>query len=314
MALLLTARDTAPLFERPELIERGFEAIASSLRSPGTREPAAWLAYPLADGHNRLNVNALTGSHDGTALRLWPTERQGAGDRSLSLLFDHAEGRLLALVAGASMLWRTAGPVLLACRHLAPPDARTLAILGSGGQARQHLIGLRQALPALERLRVYSPTRAHREAFAEEAARATGLPVEAAGDAESAVRGADVVCNTAGTMAPVLDPAWVAPGALVTDIFLGVPRDWPGRVIVPGDAIPVGSSAWAPHPEANGIAMPAPGATLAEVLRGEAPARRTPDERVLYLQLGLYPWDAALLSLAYRWALETGVGQLLPGV
>lgn len=309
MPLLLTRDDLSPLLSDPKLITAGLDAIANSLTRPDEPGTSAWWAFPLAVPPTRLNVHAMTTGPDGTVLRAWPTDRQSAPDHGLSLLFDREHGQPLAILGGGEyLMWRTAGPVVLACRHLAPAGSRTVAMLGTGIQARYHLLGLRQALPDLEAITVYSRDPGNRHAFAEHAA-ATGLTIRAAASAHEAVEGADVIISTAGTSDPVLDPAWVRPGALVTDIFLGVPRDLPARVVTPTHRTPhARPSGWDPHPEATGHTPPTPDTTLAEVIAGTAPARTHPDQTVLYLELGVFPWDTALTAFAYAWAVERHIG------
>jgi ornithine cyclodeaminase/alanine dehydrogenase-like protein (mu-crystallin family) len=312
MTLLLSRDDLRPLLTDSDLVRAGLEVIADSLTRPvGPAGPgdSSWWAFPLADGPTRLNVHAMTTSWDGTIVRCWPTDRPGALAHGLTLLFDRSEGALLAVLAGGEyLMWRTAGPVMLACRHLAPPAARTAALIGTGIQARYHLIGLRQALSELETIRVYSRDPAHRREFAAHAGAALGLEARVAESARAAVEGAEVVISTAGSREPVLEPAWVWPGALVADIYLGVPRAV-GRLVTPTRnpprEVPSGRE---PHPEAAGHRELVPDLTLAEVIAGRAPARTRPDQTVLYVELGVFGWDTALTAHAYAWARRNGIG------
>jgi ornithine cyclodeaminase/alanine dehydrogenase-like protein (mu-crystallin family) len=310
MPLLLTRDDLRPLLVDPELIAAGLDAIATSLTRPDGPGTSGWWAFPLAVQPARLNVHAMTADPDGTILRAWPTDRHAALAHGLSLLFGREHGELLAILGGGEyLMWRTAGPVVLAFRYLAPPGARSMAMLGAGIQARYHLIGLRQALPDLKTITVYSRDPANRRAFAEHARAATGVTVHTATSAREAVEGADVICSTAGSVESVLDHAWVRPGALVTDIFLGVPRDLPARIVTPTNDTPYARpSGWDPHPEAAGHTPPTPHTTLAQVIAGAAPARTHPDQTVLYIELGVFPWDTALTAFAYSWAVDHHVG------
>ena len=56
------------------------------------------------------------------------------------------------------------------------------------------------------------------EAAARELSSALGLPVSAARDAETAVRGAEIVATCTTSELPVLDASWVTPGALVISV------------------------------------------------------------------------------------------------
>src|SRR5215831_5218357 len=112
--------------------------------------------------------------------------------QGLVTLFDGETGVPTAILdASAITAIRTAAVTAVATGLLARSDARTLAILGAGVQARSHLTSL-AGVRDFEQVRVYSPTRAHAEALAEQAA-LPGAQVSAAATAEEAVRGADVV-------------------------------------------------------------------------------------------------------------------------
>jgi len=109
---------------------------------------------------------------------------------------------------------RTAAVSAAVTKDVAPPDARVLALLGSGVQAHAHL----QALARVRRfdeVRVWSRTAEHARRFAATHG-ATAM------DAEDAVRGADVVVTATAALTPVLEGAWLKPGAHVNAV--GAPR------------------------------------------------------------------------------------------
>ncbi len=105
---------------------------------------------------------------------------------------------------------RTAAVSAIATRLLARPDARILAILGSGVQARAHLHALNM-IRKFDDVRVWSRSEEHARGFAAETG-ATAMT------AEEAVRGADVVVTVTGAADPVLHGAWISPGAHVNAV------------------------------------------------------------------------------------------------
>jgi ornithine cyclodeaminase/alanine dehydrogenase-like protein (mu-crystallin family) len=124
-------------------------------------------------------------------------------------------GEPLAVMDGRLITeMRTAAVSAAATRHLAPPEARVLALLGSGVQATAHLEALRQ-IRGFAEVRVWSRTAEHARRFAEH------HRVRAA-SAEEAVRGADIVVTATGAVAPILKGAWLKPGAVVSAV--GSPR------------------------------------------------------------------------------------------
>ena len=112
---------------------------------------------------------------------------------------------------------RTAAVSAAATKLLASPDARTLAILGSGVQARSHMEALR-LVRQFKEIRVWSPNQGHAAQFAKE------IGAEAM-SAEEAVRGADVVVTVTSSKTPVLRGAWLKPGSHVNAVGACRP-DW----------------------------------------------------------------------------------------
>lgn len=121
---------------------------------------------------------------------------------------------------GYLQLIRVACTSALSTRLMARPDATTLGLLGTSGQAWAHLLAM-QKVRRLERVRVYSPNPEHRAIFAERARRELGLEALAVDSAQSAVSGADLVVAATNTSQPIVDGRWVAPGAHVVSIVSG---------------------------------------------------------------------------------------------
>ncbi len=130
-------------------------------------------------------------------------------------LFRPETGEPLAMMEARLITeMRTAAVSAAATKVMASPDAKVLAILGSGVQARSHFETL-SLVRQFEDIRVWSRTPGHAKRFAEDiGAKATS--------AEDAVRGADVVVTATSAMEPVLKGRWLKPGAHVNAI--GAPR------------------------------------------------------------------------------------------
>jgi ornithine cyclodeaminase/alanine dehydrogenase-like protein (mu-crystallin family) len=134
---------------------------------------------------------------------------------ALIVLMRTDTGEPLAVMDGRLITeMRTAAVSAAATKHLAAPDSRVLALLGSGVQAGAHLEALSQ-VRNFSQVRVWSRTPEHARRFAE-AHGATPM------EAEAAVRGADVVVTATAALAPILKGAWLKPGAHVNAV--GAPR------------------------------------------------------------------------------------------
>lgn len=126
-------------------------------------------------------------------------------------LFDATTGLLLAIIEGGSLTAiRTAAASALATDVLARPEASRLAILGTGEQARRHVIAMAAVRPITE-VRVWGRSLANARAFAE----GLDLPARACADVAQAVADADIICTTTPAVDPILFGAMVAPGAHV---------------------------------------------------------------------------------------------------
>ncbi len=319
MPLLITQDDFRPLIEGPGFFTDAFQVIRDALlqQQSSNLGHLSWLAFPLGEEGRRFNINALTTPTDGTSIRIFPVsggDIHPAENGYFALLIDNHDGQLQALLATDDLSpLRTSGPVGLASAYLARPGTTSLAMLGSGIQAQYHLQAIRHAVPSLEIVRVFSPTVEHRCRYATEMSTRTGLQVEAVESAQEAVRGADIVCITANGKGPVLNAAWVQPGALVISITgQGLPPDLVTRVVVPAREGPeVRPSGWDPRPvmaTTGGRDPSTIATTLIEVMRGTTSARQCEDDIILYEQRGSYVWDAALLRWAYNWAVKHQVG------
>ena len=116
---------------------------------------------------------------------------------------------------------RTAAVTAVATRELARKDARALAILGAGVQARSHLKALLNVRP-FDHVRIYAPTEEHAQAVVDEAPE-TDAELSVAPSAELAVSGADVVVVATSSREPVLSREWLSIGAHVNAVGASTP-------------------------------------------------------------------------------------------
>jgi alanine dehydrogenase len=122
------------------------------------------------------------------------------------LLFDAETARPLAqFEANYLGQIRTGAASGFATDVLAAPDASTLAIIGSGFQARSQFEAIRE-VRAVKEVRVWSRDQAKRDEFA----RLIGA--RACATAEAAVDGADIVATATSAKEPVLEAAWIGEG------------------------------------------------------------------------------------------------------
>jgi ornithine cyclodeaminase len=132
--------------------------------------------------------------------------------QGLFVLFDHEDGRPLAVMDGAGITaWKTAGDSALASRYLSRADARCLLMVGAGAMAKPLVQAHSSVRPAIERVLVWNRTPARAEALAGEL-RVEGLAVEVATDLAAAMSRADIVSVATRSEEPLIQGAWLRPG------------------------------------------------------------------------------------------------------
>lgn len=105
----------------------------------------------------------------------------------------------------------------LGAKYLSRKNSKVIGMLGSGGMARSYATAICQVRP-IERIRVFSPTKANRELYAKEIEQKLGVEVEAMDSAEKAVKGADIVAMTTDSLVPVIKAEWLEAGMHVTNV------------------------------------------------------------------------------------------------
>src|SRR5260221_11531398 len=129
------------------------------------------------------------------------------------VLLDPETGGLQALMDGRYITEaRTAAVSAASAKHLARPDARVLAVLGSGVQARSHIEALTRVRP-FEEVRVWGRDAGRVRALVGELAPRARAPLIAASSAQAAADGADVIALVTASREPVLGRASVRDGA-----------------------------------------------------------------------------------------------------
>ncbi|MFC7225973.1 hypothetical protein N0B31_01045 [Salinirubellus salinus] len=213
---LLTDDDVAAL-EPSEVV--GAMERAVRLHATGElRAPPRWSVEAVGAGGNEPPgdlVFTCGATPEAIGFRVYETLGSGEGHTQLTAVWDGQNGRFRGLVEGHRLgVARTAGLNGVAIDHLARDDASVLGVLGTGPQAR---MGARVACAVREfdSARVFSPTREHRETFAERMAAKLGVPVEAHESAEPVVRESDVLYVATDARSPVFEPDWVRDGTHV---------------------------------------------------------------------------------------------------
>jgi ornithine cyclodeaminase/alanine dehydrogenase-like protein (mu-crystallin family) len=247
--------------------------------------PGGFLGLMPASTPEGLGLKAVT-FYPSNAERGIPTHM------ATIFLVDPQTGAPLAIMDGRFITeMRTAAVSAAATNLLASPDAKILAILGSGVQARSHVEALR-LVRQFQEVRVWSPTNEHAKQFAEEIG-ATAM------SAEEAVRGADVVVTVTNSKTPVLKGSWLKSGCHVNAIGACRP-DWRELDDEAMTNVVFVDSREGAMKESGDIILSEAKiyAELGEALAGKIPARS--NETTVFKSLGMAVEDIAAAMLVFR--------------
>src|SRR5262245_2949660 len=300
MALWLRETDVQAVLDSVELID-AMEAALAAFSMGAVLQPVR-TAFEIGDRSFFAVMPAFDNGQKILGAKLVTVvpanaERELHTHLAAIALFHAETGELLSVMDGRYITEvRTAAVSAVSVRHLAREDARVLAILGSGVQARSH-IDLLPNVRKFMKIRLWSPS-------------GRSLPgAVTAKSAEEAVRGADVILIATNSVTPVIDNDWVSDGAHV--IAIGACRPTQREIdpaLVARARLVVDSRAAALQESGDIVMSIAEGrvaaghitAELGDIAAGRALGRTGPGQVTLFKSLGLAIEDVTTAAIAYR--------------
>jgi alanine dehydrogenase len=236
-------------------------------------------------------------------------------------LYEMATGDLLALIEADYMgQLRTGAASGVATKYLAAKDAKTAAIIGTGGQARTQLEAI-ATVKQLEIVHAYGRDPKRREVFCEKMSKRIGVPVHAASTASEAVRAAHIVCTATTAANPVVKGADLETGVHINAIGANHAhkRELDDEAVASADVIVVDSVEQS-RQEAGDLIIAFHGdescwtgvKRLSDIVAGKVTGRTSDTEATLFKSNGIASWDLAVAIKVYKAALEKRVGRQLP--
>lgn len=296
--LVLSEHEVRELLPMDECIE-AMDAVLRSLARGELHQPLRFVTRPP----EAESLMGFMPAHRGGESSVWSLKEivivPGNPARGLDahqgavLLHDGVTGELRALLNASPITEiRTAAVSAVATRALARPDAKVVAILGAGVQARSHAVAMRAVLTGAE-IRTWS--------------RADG------GTPEEVLDGADVVCTCTSAREPILQRSWLAPGTHLNAVGASLPtvRELDAETMS-------AASLFVDRRESTlnesgdlllaGLDEGHIRAELGEVLIGAHPGRTDVEELTVFKSLGLAVEDLAAAELIVGKAREVGAG------
>jgi ornithine cyclodeaminase/alanine dehydrogenase-like protein (mu-crystallin family) len=287
-------------------VERAFTAYASG----GAELPGViHLDVPEHRGEIHIKAGHLRGGN-------WYACKFASGfagrNDGVVLTFDARTGAPAGILFDGGYLTdlRTAAAGAVAARYLAPDPVHTVAILGTGIQARLQPSLLR-TIRSFDVVRVWGRRREAAHSTASEIGGTVSDTVEAAVD------GAQIVVTTTASRSPLVRAEWLAPGALV----IAVGSDGPDKqeldvsVLARADRVVADSFPQCArlgeihHAIDAGVLGEGDVTELGRIAGGQAPGRRTPTELIVCDLTGVGVQDVAAATVVMERALATNAGE-----
>jgi len=266
-------------------------------------------------------IQVLAAAYDGRmGHKTYTVAMKGRGAKFWHLLFDE-NGEMLAMTeADALGQLRTGAASGVATRFLAREDASTLAMIGTGWQARTQVEAVVGVRP-ITRVLVYGRDAKRRAEFCELMSEKIAVPLEPVEHPRDAVAQADVVCTMTSSNTPVFDGAWLRPGTHVN--AAGSNRANAQEIdvdtVVRAELVVVEDVAQAKVESGDLRAANESGRwtwddvrTLGDVVTGKTIGRTSDDQITLFESLGIGLWDLAAASHVYDRSIIENRGTRLP--
>ena len=318
MALFLNEQEVVQLLPMDECIDALDRAFAHAGAGQVDNKPRSRIRMPGGFFHF---MAAADGGQGVFGYKAYPSFAGPGGSKMIVMLYDYQSGELLAcLESGRMGQIRTGAASGLATRYMAREDASTVAVIGSGFQARTQLEAVCAVRP-ITNARVFSRRQERREDFAKRSSERLQVDVQPVDNAQECVEGADIVITITSAREPVALGEWLGDGAHVNAAGGNhwLRREIDEAAVLRSELIVVddleqakmecGDLMWL---EARGTFRWDMAHELRDVVAGRVPGRPSADGVTLFESLGVALEDIAAAELVYRKAREQGIGQELP--
>ncbi len=253
---------------------------------------------------------------------LFPGNAQGPlpTHQAVVVVFDADSGEPVALLDGGSITrLRTAAGSALSAELLAREDADTLAILGTGVQARAHAEAMVRVRP-IQHVRVAGRNRDRVDALSSELRNSLGIDVRPVDTYAEACVDADLICAATHSPDPVVQRKFLKPGVHIASVGYNTAGREVDSATVSEALVVVESRAavLAPPPAgSNDLRVPLQEgligpehihAEIGELLLGTRAGRSTPEQITLYKSVGIAAQDVAASILVLNAARARNIG------
>ena len=245
-----------------------------------------------------------------------PVLRNVPNVSGLIVLSELERGFPVAVMDGTFITaFRTACMGAIGAKHLARPDSKVIGFIGSGEQAKMHLLTMKHMIPGIEICRVSSKDSVSEMSFIEEMQRRfPDIRFEScASDYDRASTGADIIVTAVSCQAPLLKAKTIKDGAFYCHV-----AGWEDEYEVPLKADKIVCDQWecVKHRTQTISRLYQQGrlkdediyADIVDIIDGTKPGRENENEFIYFNSVGLSFIDVAVAYSFFKQVTDTGSG------
>jgi ornithine cyclodeaminase/alanine dehydrogenase-like protein (mu-crystallin family) len=316
MALLLRESDVQQLLTMPDTVACVEAAMKAHGLAQARNMARERIKMPRGTLHILAGADLSAESGGYVGLKAYTSFREG--NRFLTLLYSSENGRLLALIESDYLgMMRTGAASGIATRYLARADADTLAIFGTGWQARGQVLAVDVVRP-LKQVRVYSRNAENRQKFVAELGKEIKAELVACESPTEALEGASIVATATTARDPLFPSDAVADGTHINAAGSNalIRREIDERLVRRAGLVVTDSRSQA-REEAGDLLVPAERGwldwdqvpELSSIIAGQTRGRQSDTEITIFESQGLGLQDVAAAALVFQKATEAGRGE-----
>lgn len=236
---------------------------------------------------------------------------------SVITLLDGKTGYPICIMDGGLITnIRTGAAGAISCELFARKDAKVVAVLGAGGQAREQVRCL-QSIRDIKEVRVYSEFPEELAVYKADIECDTGIDVIICSSVEDSMKGADIVISTTPSRDFLADASLVRPGMHIVAVGADMAgkNEWDPKLFKIADKVICDSIAQCVSrgETRNGILAGTIMeediyAEIGEVLLGECPARESDSEITVFDTTGMGIQDNVTAMAVYEFARQHKLG------
>jgi len=143
--------------------------------------------------------------------------------QGIVMLFDAKHGQPLMLFDALEITAiRTAAASAVATKLLSRKNSSTLAILGSGEQAKRHIEAI-LLVREIKQINIWSRSKQNGNNLAEQTASKYNISVVVTENIKEAIENADIICTVTSSKEPVVNADWIAVGTHINAVGSSTP-------------------------------------------------------------------------------------------